>query len=407
MEDISLKCHMAILYLEIAVLGGVFVKRFLLSIFAAATLICLCAATACAIEIDAYSAILIDASTGRVIYEQNAHEQLPPASTTKILTALLTLENIEQLDDTVTAPDDFVNVGESSIYLEAGETLTYRDLLYALMLRSANDAAQLLAIGVAGSEEAFVDLMNQWASEHGLTESTWHNAHGLDNPSNLVSAYDMAMVSKEALRNDFFNQLILDDSYTIPRTTEQGDTTVYNHNQFLELYAYADGVKTGYTSLAKSCLVASATKEGLRLIGVILGGNSVGSEASNYYQEMAELMDYGFSICQGVTVAQAGDVVDNIRINNGLLNRVAVTLADTVCFSIAAESDYEPTVEYQLPDSVEAPLLAGQEVGTAVFTDEEGNKVEVPLLVNEDVPRYTFGLIFGEAWHRFTNFFLW
>ena len=90
-----------------------------------------------------------------------------------------------------------------------------------------------------------------------------------------------------------------------------------------------------------------------------------------------------------------------------MLNRVAVTLADTVCFSIAAESDYEPTVEYQLPDSVEAPLLAGQEVGTAIFTDEEGNTVEVSLLVNEDVPRYTFGLIFGEVWQRFTNFFLW
>lgn len=381
-------------------------KKSLCSVLIAVLVLLLLPASAMGLEIEAYSAVLIDASTGRVIYEQNAHEALPPASTTKVLTALITLENVDDLNATVTAPEDFVNVGESGIYLNPGETLTYHDLLAALILRSANDAAQLLAIGVAGSEEAFVSKMNEWMEEHSLTDSTWHNVHGLDNPSNMVSAYDLAMIAREAVKNDYFNELVVTDSYTIPRKTDDGNTTVYNHNQFLEMYEYADGIKTGYTSLSKSCLVASATKDGMRLIGVILGGNSVGSEGSNYYQEMVKLMDHGFSNSTAVQAGKAGDIVASLSVNNGTVRKMEVVLGENVCFSVPSGTEYEPVVKYDLPDKLEAPLTAGQQIGTATFSDADGNSVDVPVLVNEDVPRYTFMLILTEAWNRLVNLFM-
>ena len=221
-------------------------KKLFVSIFVAIGLVVTFASSAAALTIDAAACVLIDASTGRVLYENNAHQALPPASTTKVLTALLVLESVEDLSTTVTLPDDFANVGESGIQLEPGETQTIEDLLYALMLRSANDAAQALAIAVSGTEEAFVKYMNDKTEELGLTDSTWQNPHGLDAEGHLTSAYDLAMITREAMKYPLFNQIIVTEQWTLPWPSNVYDRVVYNYNQFLTLYEGADGVKTVY-----------------------------------------------------------------------------------------------------------------------------------------------------------------
>ena len=350
--------------------------------------------TAGALTIDASSAILIDASTGRILYEQAAHEKLAPASTTKILTCLLVLENVEDLSATVTLPADFQNVGESSIYLEAGETITYESLLYALMLRSANDAAQALAIGVAGSEEAFADMMNARSEELGLKDSHWANPHGLDDDEHYTSAYDLAMIAKTACQIPFFNTLVATTSYTLPWADYEYDRNIYNHNQFLDVYEGADGIKTGYTDKAGSCLVGSATKDDLRLIGVVLN-------AEDHYAAMSQLMDYGFSTFTSKLLGQKGDVVGSVRISGGRIDSVDVILGSDVNLPVALAGNFEPQVEYDYETSMAAPVSADAPIGEATFIDEEGNQVRVDLYLAESVDRYTFATVFKEVWQRF------
>ena len=373
----------------------------LLTVLLLCLLICaVCAGAASALTVDAGAAVLIDASTGRILYEQNAHEKVAPASTTKILTCLLVLENVEDLSATVTLPADFQNVGESSIYLEPGETITYESLLYALMLRSANDAAQALAIGVAGSEEAFAEMMNARTAELGLTDSHWVNAHGLDADDHYSSAYDLAMVSHAAAQIPFFNELVAAASYTLPWADYEYDREIYNHNQFLDLYEGADGIKTGFTDNAGYCLVGSATRDSLRLIGVVMNAPE-NEERDAHYKAMAAMMDYGFSSYTAKQLGRKGDVVGSVRISGSKVNSMDVILGSDVNLPVTASSDFDPKAEYDYPRTLQAPIAANEAIGKATYTDEEGKTVTVDLYLKEAVERYTFGLVFKQVWQRF------
>lgn len=375
-----------------------FVQKFFLSMFCGLFILLAWSGSALAFEVEAAAAILIDANTGRVLYEQNAHESLAPASTTKILTALITLEEVEDLSQTVVLPDDFVNVGESGIYLEPGEEHSFEDLLYALMLRSANDAGQALGIGVAGSEEAFVELMNQRTQEMGLQDSHWANPHGLDADDHYTSAHDLAMITREALRIPKFNELITANEWTMPWLSNTDDRSLYNHNQFLDIYEGGDGVKTGYTSKAGNCLVASATRDGLRLIGVVLNCN----EQGEHYQEMCSLMDYGFTSYDTVTMGQAGDLVGSVRVQNGNVRRVNAVLAEDARILLEkGQSADSVTYKYEFSQSVEAPIQAGTQVGVARYTDAKGTVTEIPICVKEGAESYTFGLVWRRVWQAF------
>lgn len=371
-------------------------KKIWISLLLAMLFVLGYAGTAMAFEVNAAAAILIDASSGRVIYELNPHESLAPASTTKILTALVALEQVEDLSQQVTLPDDFVNVGESGIYLEPGETQTLEDLLYALMLRSANDAGQAIAIGVAGSEPAFVELMNARTEELGLTDSHWANPHGLDAEDHYTSAFDLAMITREALTIPKFNELIVEESWTMPWESNDYDRTLYNHNQFLDLYEGADGVKTGYTSKSGSCLVASATRDGLRLIGVVLN-------CDEHYQEMCNLMDYGFATFTAVKVAQAGDIIGSVRVSNGNVKRVDAVLGADVSIMLEKGSVFDGEPVYEYDQTLEAPIEAGQEIGTARFVDTSGVSVEVPICVRAAAERYTFGIVWKQVWQALVS----
>ncbi len=375
-------------------------KKLFVSIFVAIGLVVTFASSAAALTIDAAACVLIDASTGRVLYENNAHQALPPASTTKVLTALLVLESVEDLSTTVTLPDDFANVGESGIQLEPGETQTIEDLLYALMLRSANDAAQALAIAVSGTEEDFVKYMNDKTEELGLTDSTWQNPHGLDAEGHLTSAYDLAMITREAMKYPLFNQIIVTEQWTLPWPSNVYDRVVYNYNQFLTLYEGADGVKTGYTDTAGNCLVASATRNGMRLIGVVLNCPN-----QTHYEQMELLMDYGFETYKPVQLASSGDVIAQIDIRHGDKSTINAVLNNDIVIALPSNSTYQPVAQLDLPASLEAPLDAEEPIGSISYSDEVGNVVEVPIYLEESVIRYTFADALKSVWQRFIEAF--
>ena len=377
---------------------GVKVKKLFLTLILAIVGIFGCTAAASALTIDAEACILIDAASGRIIYQSNAHEALPPASTTKVLTALLTLKTVDDLSTTVTLPDDFVNVGESGINLQAGDSYTIEDMLYALMLRSANDAGQALAIAVSGSEEAFGKYMNDYTKELGLTDSVWSNAHGLDDDDHLASAYDLAMITREAVRYPKFNEIITTESWTLPWLDNAYDRVIYNHNQFLTTYEGADGVKTGYTEKAGNCLIASATREGMRLIGVVLNCPN-----QSHYTQMTALMDYGFANYKPLKLASAGDVVGSVRISKGAVGKVDAVLMDDIIIAVPNNSTYEPKAKIDLPSSLEAPQTTDQPVGTVTYTDDMGNEIKGDIYLKEAVAKFTFADALRAAWQSFVN----
>lgn len=377
---------------------GVKVKKLFLTLILAIVGIFGCTAAASALTIDAEACILIDAASGRIIYQSNAHEALPPASTTKVLTALLTLKTVDDLSTTVTLPDDFVNVGESGINLQAGDSYTIEDMLYALMLRSANDAGQALAIAVSGSEEAFGKYMNDYTRELGLTDSVWSNAHGLDDDDHLASAYDLAMITREAVRYPKFNEIITTESWTLPWLDNAYDRVIYNHNQFLTTYEGADGVKTGYTEKAGNCLIASATRDGMRLIGVVLNCPN-----QSHYTQMTALMDYGFANYKPLKLASAGDVVGSVRISKGAVGKVDAVLMDDIIIAVPNNSTYEPKAKIDLPSSLEAPQTTDQPVGTVTYTDDMGNEIKGDIYLKEAVAKFTFADALRAAWQSFVN----
>ena len=373
-------------------------KKLFLTLILAIVGIFGCTAAASALTIDAEACILIDAASGRIIYQSNAHEALPPASTTKVLTALLTLKTVDDLSTTVTLPDDFVNVGESGINLQAGDSYTIEDMLYALMLRSANDAGQALAIAVSGSEEAFGKYMNDYTRELGLTDSVWSNAHGLDDDDHLASAYDLAMITREAVRYPKFNEIITTESWTLPWLDNAYDRVIYNHNQFLTTYEGADGVKTGYTETAGNCLIASATRDGMRLIGVVLNCPN-----QSHYTQMTALMDYGFANYKPLKLASAGDVVGSVRISKGAVGKVDAVLMDDIIIAVPNNSTYEPKAKIDLPSSLEAPQTTDQPVGTVTYTDDMGNEIKGDIYLKEAVAKFTFADALRAAWQSFVN----
>ena len=342
------------------------------------------APAACALEIEATSAILIDADTGRVLFAQDAHRRLPVASLTKILTALVTLEHDDNLSRLFTLPQDFVNVGESSIGLAAGETLTIEDLLYALMLRSANDAGQALALAVAGNESAFAQMMNQCCAELGLRESNWTNPHGLHHDAHLSSAYDMAYITRAAMQIPMFNTLISTDTYTIPWEGHEEDRVVSSHNRLLTRYKGADGVKTGYTSQSGNCLVGSATRDGLRLIGVVLS-------CEDTYGQMEELLDYGFAHYELRQVAAFGDVLARIPVVNGRANSVNALLGSNVILLLPKGEEYLPEPELNLPEKLITPIDSQVPLGEVIFSDGAGNFKSVALFPASDIESFTLG----------------
>lgn len=341
-------------------------------------------------DVLASAVVLIDVASGKVLYENNMNQQLYPASTTKVMTALLVLENME-LDDTITLPDDFVNDGESGIWLEAGETHTVEDMLMALMLRSANDAAQALAIGVSGSVEEFAELMNEKAKSLGLTNSNFVNANGLHNDDHYTSAYDLAIITQAAMEYDDFNRIITTSSWTIPGPPNGEERVVYNLNSLLSRYEYADGVKTGYTKQAGNCLVASASKDGQRFIAVILNSNDM-------YTQAEELFEWAFQNYKSNDVLAAHTFLGSINVTGGGRDSVEYYTQTELVDTVAITNQLEMTQTINLPTSLMAPVNKGEIIGSVTYIDETGYSISTNLLAAENISKYGLLSVIRQVW---------
>ena len=345
----------------------------------------------------AVSAVLIDQASGKVIYEKDMNDEHYPASTTKVLTALLALENME-LDYKITLPDDYVNVGETNIGLRAGARQTAEELLMATMLYSANDAAQALAIGVAGSEQAFVDMMNQRVAELGLQHTHFANPHGLHSEDHYTSAYDLAMIARAAMDNPDFLRIVTTESFVVRRLNGEENFTVNNRNGLLNQFEFADGIKTGYTRQAGNCIVASATKNDMQLIAVLLN-------SSNIFDESQTLLEWGFDNSQHTLLVDANTVKASVKVLNGGRSEVEV-LTEKPLYSVMRSDEATNVQEsLDLPDSIPAPIHRGEVIGSVTYTDDNGYTYSTNLLAAKDVGRYNLRLVvrqsFQSVWQVF------
>ncbi len=328
-------------------------------------------------SIKARAAVLMDADTGQVLYAKNAHQPLPPASLTKIMTAIIVLERCD-LDAVVQASARAVNAKPSSMHLREGEQVKVRDLLYALMLRSANDAAVALAEHTAGSVEAFAALMNTKARELGAKHTHFVNPHGLHDPKHLSTAYDLALITRYAMQNDTFRTIVKTPYYIVERSHNQDDLWMVNKAKFLRDYPYAEGVKTGYTRAAGFCFAGAAMRDGRRLISIVL--NSEQREA-----DTIALMEHGFNDWTRIELA-AGTRVGELAVEGGEPERVALYLQQPLRWAVpkAQRARYRWTVHTQ---SVQAPVEAGTVVGTLVLYRDNQPILKSPVATASAVAR--------------------
>ena len=344
---------------------------------------------AATVEIAAPSAILMDAATGTILYEENAHERLAPASVTKVMTLLLVMEAIDSgvlsWDDTITASAAAAAKGGSQVYLEEGEQMSVRDMVKSVTVSSANDCATALAEAISGSETAFVEKMNERAQELGMTDTHFVNCTGLDDDPNakehLTSAYDIAVMSRELLKHDEIKEFttIWMDS------VRDGQFGLSNTNKLVRFYQGTTGLKTGYTSAAGFCISASAERDGMELIAVVLHCAS----STDRFESAKALLDYGFAN-YGLASAAPETPLPAVRVELGTAPAVQTVLREEqpilVEKSILQSVEREVTVQ----DTVQAPVEQGQRLGTIRLYSGENTLAEVPLVAAEAVERLSW-----------------
>jgi len=323
--------------------------------------------------LSAQNAIMMDAQTGRVLYEKNPDKQSLIASTTKIMTALVVCEQINVLDR-VRIPQEAVGIEGSSMYLKAGEILTVQDLLYGLMLHSGNDAAVALAIYCGGTVEGFAELMNDKAHRLGMQNTHFVNPNGLDSPGHYSTARDMAILAAYAMENPIFLKTVSTKTVTV------GDRILRNHNKLLWLLEGADGVKTGFTKAAGRILVSSCTRQGRRLITVTMNDR-------NDWADHQLLMENGFANYTVRQIVKSGDCLGTIPVISG--EGSCVQLLATCDFSYALSKDEKPEIVLAQPGFVYAPVAQGQNAGFAYVCLSGKSVGKIPLVYGQTIEMET------------------
>ena len=371
------------------------VKRICAMLLAAALLAAFLPHTAAVeVEIPAPSAVLMDAATGPVLIEKNAHERLAPASVTKIMTLLLVMEALDEgritMDDMVTTSEAAAAKGGSQVYLEVGEQMSMDEMLKSVVVSSANDCATALAEHVAGSEAAFVERMNARAAELGMQDTHFVNCTGLDDApdaaEHLTSAYDIAVMSRELLKHDRIR------SYTTiwMDTVRNGQFGLSNTNKLVRFYPGTTGLKTGSTSSAGYCISATAEKDGMELIAVVLGG----STSDKRFADAKTLLNYGFASYSLVTVVPESPL-PAVPLTLGTQKAVQSVLTDKNALLLEKSRANGLTQAVSLPDAVDAPVEAGEPLGTLDIFDASGTAVaSLPLLAGESVARLSWFALF-------------
>ena len=358
-------------------------------------LLTLCLSALCvpvrALDLAAPSAILMEKQTGTVLYAKDEHTQREPASVTKIMTLLLTMEAIDNgrlsYDDLVTGSAHASSMGGSQIWLKEGEQMSVRDLLKAVCVVSGNDAAVALGEHLAGSEEAFVERMNKRAQELGMNDTHFVNATGLPAEGHVTSAHDIALMSRELiLRHPDIRQFttIWMDSL------RDGTSMLVNTNKLIRFYNGATGLKTGSTDAAGYCLSATAERDGMELIAVILKGRT----SDERFADARALLDYGFATYCLVTVTP-DEALQPLRVNLGERSVVQPVLSRENTLMLEKTAANSLQKELALPESVGAPVAEGDRLGELRVTDGSGETVAVlPILAGESVPHITWGQMF-------------
>lgn len=303
-------------------------------------------------ELSAVSAVLMDAESGRVLFEQNAHEERAIASITKLMTALVAAESGHDPAEQVTIRPEWTGIEGSSIYLRAGETVTLETLLYGLLLNSGNDAAVAVAAHCAGSVEAFVEQMNQWAQKLGMEHTHFTNPNGLSEEEHYSTAFDMALLARACCENDVVATIAATKSITL------GTRTFTNHNKLLWRYKGCTGMKTGFTEAAGRTLVSSAQRNGQMLIAVTLN-------APDDWNDHASLFDYGFENYERKTLCEGGTMFQQVPVQGSLVRFVPTVVKDSLSYPLASGEQVRQSVVLDHP--LNAPLKAGAQLGKLSF----------------------------------------
>lgn len=331
-------------------------------------------------QIHAAAAVLVDWTTGEILYEKKAHDRRAPASTTKIMTALLAVE-LGDLSDEVVISRRAASTPGSSMGLRAGDRYSLREMLYGLMLPSGNDAAVAIAEHIAGSFESFVSLMNARATQLGLMNTHFRNPHGLTAPSHYSSAYDLAILTINALRNPTLAHLVKFARMSVCQDSGR-EKELYNTNQLLWSYRWADGVKTGTTSVAGRCLVSSATKDEHRLVAVVL-------RSGDRFGESRRLLDWGFETFALVTLARKDQWFDNVKVQGGMDPSIPVLPAGDLQVVVRRDQLGKFRQIVNLATNLHAPVAQGVVVGHLAATLDGRLLGKVDLVTARAVPRRT------------------
>ena len=354
------------------------------------------------LTVSAPSVLLMEVSTGSVIYEKNAHEKLRPASITKIMTLILIFDAIANgqisLNDTVTVSEYAASMGGSQVYLEPGETQTVETMIKCISIASANDACVAMSEFIAGSESEFVRMMNERAAGLGMEDTTFVNCCGLDTDGHITSAYDVALMSRELTsRYPEIHNYCTVWMENITHTTARGSSEfgLTNTNKLIRQYEYATGLKTGSTGLAKYCVSATAVKDGMELIAVVMA-------APDYkvrFSDAATLLNYGFSKCRVYTDANE-DALSPIPVQKGVSDQVSVTYESPFEYLSTDGSDLSGvTKTLELPETAEAPIKKGAAAGKAVYTLNGTEIGTVLILYTDNVDAATYRDYFVKALH--------
>ena len=335
---------------------------------------------------NAKSAILLEPTTGEIIFEKNSHEKLHPASMTKMMSMLLIVEAVEKgvisWDEMVTVSENAAGMGGSQILLEVGEQMSVDDLFKGIAVASGNDAVVALAEKIGGSEAIFVDMMNKRASELGLTDTNFKNPHGLDDANHYSSAYDMSMIAKELVRH---SKVLEYTSIYEDYLRENTDRKIWlvNTNKLVRFYEGVDGLKTGFTDSAGYCLTATANKNNSRFIAVAMGE----PDSKTRNQEIGEMLDYAFAQYQVETLLTESSVLETREVEKGKNKYIDLVPINQISF-LNKKSQTKKNASYEVKvDSLKAPLKHGDVVGTLIIKEDNEVIREVPITVKEDVSK--------------------
>ena len=348
-----------------------------------------------ALGLSAESACLIIADTKEVVYEKNAYERMPMASTTKIMTAIVALEKSKP-QDVVTVSANASSQEGSSIYIETGDKISMENLLYGLMLNSGNDAAVAIAEYISGNVENFSMEMNNLAQKIGVRDTSFKNPNGLDADGHYTTAYDLAVITSYAMQNEDFRRIVS----TLEKSAKVNDNDILyfkNHNKLLKLYEGTIGVKTGYTKKCGRCLVSAAEKNGVELISVTLN-------APDDWNDHMKMMDYGFSCCKNTEILKSGETIKTLYTTDK--KEVGCILGEDIYMNIFEGRLPKTEINLHLPEVLLSPINAGEKIGEGDIMINGELYKSVDILADRDIfksaPKITFGDIFFKVIKKFT-----